>query len=116
MEKTSVFCLPLRYRTNFSNLWMMVIVPRIVAAPQAGAAPVVCGVRHGNSLRAGSVVSFSAVCAAAFSRRKSDFVRSSVAFGRNVRHIDTLFDNQKDKASEKYWDAGLKAALRANPG
>ncbi len=94
----------------------MVIVPRIVVVPACGAAPVVCGVRHGGKLRAGSVVSFLAVGAAAFSRHRFDSVRPSVAFARNERCIDALFGNQKDKASKKYWDAGLKAALRANPG
>lgn len=91
----------------------MVIVPRIVVAPTYGAAPVVCGVRHGNSLRAGSVVSFAA---AAYFHHRFDSVRPAAVFARNERRLDALFGNQRDKASKKYWDAGLKAALRANPG
>lgn len=30
--------------------------------------------------------------------------------------FDYIFDNQKDKALKKFWDAGLKVAPRANPG
>ena len=91
----------------------MVIVPRIVVAPTYGATPVVCGVRQGDRLRAGSVVSFAA---AVFSPHWFDSVRPSSVFAWHERRIDTLFGNQKDKVSKKYWDAGLKAALRTNPG
>lgn len=75
---------------------MMVIVPRIVVAPAAGAAPVVRDVRYGIRFR---IRPFRALSV----RRMGGL-------------IDFLFDNQKDKASEKFWNAGLKVALRANPG
>ena len=31
-------------------------------------------------------------------------------------HYDYIFDNQKDKALKKFWNSGLKAVPRANPG
>ena len=31
-------------------------------------------------------------------------------------HFDYIFDNQKDKALKKFWNSGLKAVPRANPG
>lgn len=33
-----------------------------------------------------------------------------------TRNIDYIFDNQKNKALSKFWDAGLKTTLRINPG
>lgn len=33
-----------------------------------------------------------------------------------LTRIDYIFDDQKHKALEKFWRAGLKSALRANPG
>lgn len=78
---------------------MMVIVSRIAVALFVGAAPVVCGVRHGFDFRAGGGFLCGSVGSAALSRK-----------------TDAIFDNQKDRAFKKYWDAGLKAALRANPG
>jgi hypothetical protein len=89
VEKFPFFAYLCTIEPIFSNVWMMVIVPRIAVAPVSGAAPVVRD-----------------VC-------KSDF---GTHFVRMRAHIDFLYGNQKDKASEKYWDAGLKAALRANPG
>lgn len=77
----------------------MVIVSRIVVALFIGATPVVCGVRHGFDFRAGEGLFCGSVGSAVLSRR-----------------TDAVFDNQKDRAFKKYWDAGLKAALRANPG
>lgn len=34
----------------------------------------------------------------------------------HLSRIDYIFDNQKDKALKKFWNSGLKADLRANPG
>lgn len=33
-----------------------------------------------------------------------------------TRNIDYVFDNQKQKALQKFWDSGIKVAPRANPG
>ena len=33
-----------------------------------------------------------------------------------LAHFDYIFDNQKDKALKKFWNSGLKAVPRANPG
>ncbi|MEG2614536.1 MAG: menaquinone biosynthesis protein [Alistipes sp.] len=33
-----------------------------------------------------------------------------------TRNIDYIFDNQKQKALQKFWDSGIKVAPRANPG
>ncbi|MDE5622990.1 MAG: ABC transporter substrate-binding protein [Alistipes sp.] len=34
----------------------------------------------------------------------------------HLSRIDYIFDNQKEKALKKFWNSGLKADLRANPG
>lgn len=41
--------------------------------------------------------------------------RSYDAYG-HLSQLDYIFDNQKRKALEKFWDSGLKVAPRANPG
>ena len=33
-----------------------------------------------------------------------------------TQNIDYIFDNQKHKALQKFWDSGIKVTLRANPG
>lgn len=38
------------------------------------------------------------------------------AYGHLTENIDYIFDNQKHKALQKFWDSGLKTSLRANPG
>lgn len=37
------------------------------------------------------------------------------AYG-HLTHIDYIFDNQKQKALQKFWDSGMKVSPRANPG
>ena len=38
------------------------------------------------------------------------------AYAYLTRNIDYLYDNQKQKALRKFWDAGLKVSPRVNPG
>lgn len=38
------------------------------------------------------------------------------AYGRLTRGVDYIFDSQKQKALQKFWDSGLKISPRANPG
>lgn len=38
------------------------------------------------------------------------------AYGHLTRQIDYIFDLQKHKALQKFWDSGIKVAPRANPG
>ncbi len=38
------------------------------------------------------------------------------AYAYLTQNIDYLFDNQKRKALQKFWDSGIKIAPRANPG
>lgn len=38
------------------------------------------------------------------------------AYGYLTQHIDYIFDNQKHKALQKFWDSGIKVSPRANPG
>ncbi len=38
------------------------------------------------------------------------------AYGHLTRRIDYIFDRQKHKALQKFWDSGIKVAPRANPG
>lgn len=33
-----------------------------------------------------------------------------------TQNIDYIFDNQKHKALQKFWDSGIKVTPRANPG
>ena len=33
-----------------------------------------------------------------------------------TRNIDYIFDNQKRRALQKFWDSGLKVSPRVNPG
>ncbi len=39
-----------------------------------------------------------------------------VATYERLSHYDYIFDNQKNKALQKFWDLGLKVAPRINPG
>ncbi|WP_295913427.1 menaquinone biosynthetic enzyme MqnA/MqnD family protein [uncultured Alistipes sp.] len=38
------------------------------------------------------------------------------AYGYLTQNIDYIFDNQKHKALQKFWDSGIKVSPRANPG
>lgn len=58
-----------------------------------------CGLEH----------TYEAVVEFGYDRKPYD------AYGYLSR-IDYIFDNQKHKALQKFWDAGLKIAPRANPG
>lgn len=37
-------------------------------------------------------------------------------YGYLTRHVDYIFDQQKQKALKKLWDSGIKVSPRANPG
>lgn len=47
---------------------------------------------------------------------ESDFADRPYAYEYLTRNIDYFFDEQKRKALQRFWDTGLKAVLRANPG
>ena len=47
---------------------------------------------------------------------ESDFADRSYAYDYLTRNIDYLFDSQKHKALEKFWDFGLKVEPKVNPG
>ena len=36
--------------------------------------------------------------------------------GYLTQNIDYIFDNQKHKALQKFWNSGIKVSPRANPG
>ena len=38
------------------------------------------------------------------------------AYAYLTQNIDYIFDNQKHKALQKFWDSGIKVTPRANPG
>ncbi len=76
----------------------MVIVPRIVAAPHAGAW------RFRSAKRAASLLA-----GPSFSLLLSSSARSR-------RTADPLFVGQKRQALRKCWNSGLKIAPRVNPG
>lgn len=65
------------------------------------------GLQH--ALTRGLEQTWEAVVAYGYDRRPYD------AYAHLAR-LDYIFDNQKRKALEKFWDAGLKVAPRANPG
>ncbi len=47
---------------------------------------------------------------------ESDFAAEAPAAYETLAWFDYIFDNQKQKALQKFWDSGLKVAPRANPG
>ena len=47
---------------------------------------------------------------------ESDYADRPYAYEYLTRNIDFFFDEQKRKALQRFWDDGLKATLRANPG
>lgn len=53
---------------------------------------------------------YEAVLAYGFDHKPYD------AYRYLTRNIDYLYDNQKQKALRKFWDAGLKVSPRVNPG
>ncbi|WP_295937799.1 menaquinone biosynthetic enzyme MqnA/MqnD family protein [uncultured Alistipes sp.] len=53
---------------------------------------------------------YEAVLKYGFDRKPYD------AYGYLTQNIDYIFDNQKRKALQKFWDSGIKVAPRANPG
>ena len=46
----------------------------------------------------------------------SAYAQSAQAYEFLTCKTDYIFDNQKNKALKKFWDSGLKATLRINPG
>lgn len=65
------------------------------------------GLQH--ALTRGLEHTYEAVVASGYDRKPLD------AYG-HLSRLDYIFDNQKRKALEKFWNAGLKVAPRANPG
>lgn len=65
------------------------------------------GLQH--ALTYGLEHSYEAILEYGYDRKPYD------AYDRLAR-LDYIFDNQKRKALEKFWDSGLKVAPRANPG
>ncbi len=47
---------------------------------------------------------------------ESLYADRSYAYQYLTRNIDYFFDEQKRKGMQLFWDEGLKASLRANPG
>ncbi len=47
---------------------------------------------------------------------ESDHADRPYAYEYLTRNIDYFFDEQKRRGLQKFWDEGLKATLRANPG
>ncbi len=47
---------------------------------------------------------------------ESDYADRPYAYEYLTRNIDYFFDEQKRRGLQKFWDEGLKATLRANPG
>jgi chorismate dehydratase len=47
---------------------------------------------------------------------ESEFADRPYAYEYLTRNIDYFFDEQKRKGLQKFWDEGLKAVLRTNPG
>ncbi len=46
----------------------------------------------------------------------SEFATDAVQTYETLSHFDYIFDAEKRRALEKFWDSGLKIAPRANPG
>ena len=64
----------------------------------------------GHALTFGVEHTYEAVLEYGFDRKPYD------AYAYLTRNIDYLYDNQKQKALRKFWDAGLKVSPRVNPG
>lgn len=47
---------------------------------------------------------------------ESEFSAEPALACEALAQFDYIYDNQKQKALKKFWDAGMKVALRANPG
>lgn len=47
---------------------------------------------------------------------ESPYAGRDYAYDYLTRNIDYLFDGQKRRALERFWDSGLKTTLRINPG
>ena len=47
---------------------------------------------------------------------ESDYADRPYAYEYLTRNIDYFFDEQKRRGLQKFWDEGLKATLRTNPG
>jgi chorismate dehydratase len=47
---------------------------------------------------------------------ESDFADRPYTYEYLTRNIDYFFDEQKRRGMQQFWDEGLKATLRANPG
>ena len=119
---------------------MMVIVPRIAAVSYLNTIPFIYGIEHEGNLRAELLLSppavwiarkgvdpdlteglqhaltfgiehtYEAVLEYGFDRKPYD------AYGYLTQNIDYIFDNQKHKALQKFWNSGIKVSPRANPG
>jgi chorismate dehydratase len=53
---------------------------------------------------------YEAILEAGFDKKPYD------AYEYLTRNIDYIFDNQKRRALQKFWDSGLKVSPRVNPG
>ena len=66
------------------------------------------GLQH--ALTFGIEHTYEAVLEHGFDRKPYD------AYGYLTQNIDYIFDNQKHKALQKFWNSGIKVSPRANPG
>ena len=66
------------------------------------------GLQH--ALTFGIEHTYEAVLEHGFDRKPYD------AYGYLTQNIDYIFDNQKHKALQKFWNFGIKVSPRANPG
>ena len=66
------------------------------------------GLQH--ALTFGIEHTYEAILEHGFDRKPYD------AYGYLTQNIDYIFDNQKHKALQKFWDSGIKVTPRANPG
>ena len=66
------------------------------------------GLQH--ALTFGIEHTYEAVLEYGFDRKPYD------AYGYLTQNIDYIFDNQKHKALQKFWNSGIKVSPRANPG
>lgn len=78
------------------------------------------GGSQGNALRSHRIAAacltfglehtYEAILEAGFDKKPYD------AYEYLTRNIDYIFDNQKRRALQKFWDSGLKVSPRVNPG
>ena len=63
-----------------------------------------------HALTFGLEHTYEAILEAGFDKKPYD------AYEYLTRNIDYIFDNQKRRALQKFWDSGLKVSPRVNPG